>query len=61
MLARAQRLFLKAAASFRGEKGQGLTEYALILALVSVALAGALTLLALVLTGGYNDVIAAFP
>jgi len=42
------------------ENGQGLTEYGLIIALVSVALVGALTLLALGISGVFDDVIAAF-
>ncbi len=42
------------------EEGQTLTEYGLIIALVSVALVGALGALALGITGVFNDVIAAF-
>jgi|GEM_PF-5241741 len=61
MLYRIHALFHKIAAPFQDEKGQGLTEYALILAFVSVALAGALALLALGLIVGYDSVIAIFP
>ena len=44
----------------RSEKGQGLVEYALIIALVSVLLVGSLTLLEGGIEGVFNDIIAAF-
>ncbi len=43
----------------RDEEGQALTEYGLILALVAIALIGALTALAFGLTGVFNRVVGA--
>jgi pilus assembly protein Flp/PilA len=43
----------------RDEEGQALTEYGLILALVAIALIGALTALALGLTGVFERVVGA--
>jgi pilus assembly protein Flp/PilA len=43
----------------RDEEGQAMTEYGLILALVAIALIGALTALALGLTGVFNRVVGA--
>jgi pilus assembly protein Flp/PilA len=43
----------------RDEEGQALTEYGLILALVAIALIGALTALALGLTGVFKRVVGA--
>ena len=45
---------------FHREEGQTLTEYGLIVALVSVALVGALGALALGISGVFDDIIAAF-
>jgi Flp pilus assembly pilin Flp len=42
------------------EEGQTLVEYALIIALVSIALVASLTALAGGITGVFNDIIAAF-
>ena len=44
----------------KSEKGQGLVEYALIIALVSVLLVGALVLLRGGISGVFDDIIAAF-
>ena len=60
MLTEINELLLKAVGRCQREDGQGLTEYGLIIALVSVALVGALTLLALGISGVFGDVIAAF-
>lgn len=60
MLTRVQQL-LQSAVPFREEEGQGLAEYGLILALVAVALVGALTALALGISGGFDDITAALP
>jgi len=60
MMTKVRGLLLKMAAPFRSEKGQGLAEYGLILALVSVALVAGLTALALGIAGVFDDVIAAF-
>ena len=51
-----QELLLK----LKSEKGQGLVEYALIIALVSVLLVVALGLLRGGIAGVFNDIIAAF-
>lgn len=42
----------------RGEEGQSLVEYALIIALVAVILIGSLTALQAGITGAFNNVIA---
>lgn len=60
MLTRVQQL-LQSAVRSREERGQGLAEYGLILALVAVALVGALTALALGISGGFDDITAALP
>jgi pilus assembly protein Flp/PilA len=44
----------------RNEAGQGLVEYALIIALVSIALAGSLTALAGGIDGVFNAIIGSF-
>ena len=41
---------------WKNEKGQGLTEYALIIALVAIVAVAALTLLGGQITGIFNDV-----
>ena len=56
MLTKVRELLLKV----KREDGQGLTEYGLIIALVSVALVASLTLLALGIAGVFGKVIAAF-
>jgi len=45
---------------FEREEGQGLTEYALILALVSVAAVIALGALGTILTGTFDDAVGSF-
>lgn len=60
MLSKVHGLLLRVATRFRDEKGQGLAEYGLILALVAVALIGALTALALGISGVFDDIVAAF-
>lgn len=47
-------------AALQPEKGQTLVEYALIIALVSIALVIALQLLAGGIQGVFNDIVAAF-
>jgi len=59
MFSKVHEALLRLAARFHREEGQTLTEYGLILALVSVMLVGGLGLLATALTGVLDDVIAA--
>jgi pilus assembly protein Flp/PilA len=48
-------------ARFASEEGQALAEYGLIIALVAVALIGALGLLALGISGTFDSIIGAMP
>jgi Flp pilus assembly pilin Flp len=60
MLHLIQRVVSALQARTEREEGQTLVEYALIIALVSVALTGALTLLAGGIEGVFNEILAAF-
>jgi pilus assembly protein Flp/PilA len=52
-----QRIFARVAS----EKGQALAEYGLIIALVAVALIGALGVLALGISGTFDEIVANMP
>jgi Flp pilus assembly pilin Flp len=60
MLYLTQRIVAALQARTEREEGQTLVEYALIIALVSVALVGALEALAGGIEGVFNDILAAF-
>lgn len=60
MFSKINEMALRLVARFRSEEGQALSEYGLILALVAVALVGALGLLAAGISGVFDDIIAAF-
>ena len=53
-------LYLSFVAGLSDEKGQGLVEYALIIALVSIALVGALGALAFGIDGVFDAIVAEF-
>ncbi len=60
MLSMISEALLQLQTRFEREEGQGLAEYGLILALVSIAAIAALGLIAVALTGMFGDVTAAF-
>ncbi len=60
MLSKISEALLQLQARFEREEGQGLAEYGLILALVSIAAITALGLIAVAITGMLGDVTAAF-
>jgi len=60
MFSRINEALLKLMARAPREEGQTLTEYGLIIALVSIALVGGLTALALGITGVFNDIVSNF-
>ncbi len=59
MFSKINEVLLSLVARFEQEEGQGLAEYGLILALVSIAAITALGVLAVAITGVFGDVTAA--
>ena len=54
------KFFVKMQNKMQEEKGQGLVEYALIIALVAIVVAGALPALSTGINGVFSDIVAAF-